>query len=48
MAHFCGFLRTFLGVHPHAFDANHQAVEGTFVDVTRTSRGDRLATDGEE
>ena len=47
MAHLCGLLRAILGVNPNAFDADLQTVEGAFVDVTRASRGDGLATNGE-
>jgi hypothetical protein len=43
--HFCGPLRTVLGVYPNAFDANRGTAEGPSVHVTGTSRGDRLETD---
>jgi hypothetical protein len=37
MIYFCRFLRTVIGVHPNAFDANLRIVEGPFIHVTRTS-----------
>ena len=45
MVHFCGSPRTVLGVYPNAFDANQGTVEGPFVHVTGTSRGDRSGAD---
>ena len=47
LEYFYGFFWIFLGIHPDTFDANARIVEGAFVDVTRTSRGDGLATDSE-
>jgi len=35
------FPRTVLGVHPKTFDANRRPVQGPFVHIGRTSRGDR-------
>jgi hypothetical protein len=43
--HFCGLDRTVHSVHPHTFDANLLIVEGAFVYIRETSRGDGLLAD---
>ena len=48
MAHLCGLLRAILGVNPNTFDADLRTVEGAFIDVAITSRGDGLATNSED
>jgi len=43
--HVYGDRRVVLLTHPNAFDANHRAIVGPFVQVTGTSRGKRIRID---